>query len=32
MTGAATGVHVHFAIWNGFPYRGGQALNAMAFY
>lgn len=32
MTGAATGVHLHFAIWNGFPYRGGQALNAMAFY
>ena len=32
MTGAATGVHLHFAIWNGFPYRGGTALNAMAFY
>ena len=32
MTGAATGVHLHFAIWNGYPYRGGQALNAMAFY
>ena len=32
MTGAATGVHVHFAIWSGFPYRGGRALNAMSFY
>ena len=32
MTGAATGVHLHFAIWNGFPYRGGTALNAMMFY
>ncbi len=32
MTGAATGVHLHFAIWYGFPYRGGTALNAMSFY
>lgn len=32
MTGAATGVHVHFAIWYGFPYRGGTVLNAMQFY
>ena len=32
MTGAATGVHLHFAIWSGFPYRGGTPLNAMAFY
>lgn len=32
MTGAATGVHLHFAIWYGFPYRGGTALNAMQFY
>ena len=31
-TGAATGVHLHFAIWQGFPYRGGVALNAMQFY
>ncbi len=31
-TGAATGVHLHFAIWAGYPYRGGRALNAMAFY
>lgn len=32
MTGAATGVHLHFAIWYGFPYRGGTALNAMQYY
>lgn len=32
MTGAATGVHLHFAIWYGFPYRGGSPLNAMQFY
>lgn len=31
-TGAATGVHLHYAIWNGFPYYGGRALNAMSFY
>ena len=31
-TGYATGVHVHFAMWRGFPYRGGVALNAMMFY
>ena len=32
MTGAATGVHVHFAIWRGFPYRGGTPVNPLAFY
>ena len=32
MTGAATGVHLHFAIWYGYPYRGGEPLNAMNFY
>lgn len=31
-TGAATGVHLHFSIWYGYPYRGGTALNAMQFY
>lgn len=31
-TGYATGVHLHFAIWQGYPYRGGRALNAMNFY
>ncbi len=32
MTGAASGIHVHFAIWYGYPYRGGVAQNAMNFY
>ncbi len=32
MTGYATGVHLHFSIWKGVPYRGGVALNAMNFY
>lgn len=31
-SGFATGVHLHFAIWAGFPYYGGRALNAMSFY
>ena len=31
-TGFATGVHLHFAIWRGYPYRGGVAQNAMNFY
>ena len=31
-TGFATGVHLHFAIWRGYPYYGGVALNAMSFY
>ena len=31
-TGAATGVHLHYAIWKGYPYRGGVALNALNFY
>ena len=33
-TGFATGVHLHFAIWEGgTPYsRGSRALNAMLFY
>lgn len=31
-TGAATGVHLHYSIWRGYPYRGGRALNAMSFY
>ena len=31
-TGFATGVHLHFAIWRGYPYHGGVALNAMSFY
>lgn len=31
-TGYATGVHVHFAIWAGYPYYGGHVYNAMSFY
>ena len=31
-TGAATGVHLHFGIWKGYPYRGGFAVNAMNYY
>lgn len=31
-TGAASGVHLHFGIWRGYPYRGGRALNAMSLY
>ena len=31
-TGAATGTHLHFALWNGYPYYGGRSLNAMSVY
>ena len=31
-TGAATGTHLHFGLWSGYPYRGGRALNAMSVY
>lgn len=32
MTGMATGVHLHFGLWYGYPYMGGTALNAMLYY
>ncbi len=32
MTGAATGVHLHFGMWQGYPYMGGSPLNAMNYY
>ena len=32
MTGAATGVHVHFGVWKGFPYYGGTPVNPMIFF
>lgn len=31
-SGVATGTHVHYAIWRGYPYRGGVALNPLNFY
>ena len=31
-TGMATGTHLHFGLWSGYPYRGGVALNAMSVY
>lgn len=31
-TGFATGVHLHFAIYNGMPYRGGKAMNPFNLY
>lgn len=31
-TGFATGVHLHYAIWQGYPYYGGRVLNAMSMY
>ncbi len=31
-TGAATGTHLHFALWNGYPYYGGRSLNPMSLY
>ena len=30
-TGAATGVHLHYAMWNGYPFRS-TPLNPMSFY
>ncbi len=29
MTGNATGVHLHFSLWRGYPHYGGKSLNAM---
>lgn len=31
-TGFATGVHLHFGMFKGYPYRGGRAFNAMSVY
>lgn len=31
-TGAATGIHLHYGLWKGYPYKGGRALNAMNYY
>lgn len=31
-TGAATGTHLHFGLWSGFPYYGGRSLNPLSAY
>ena len=31
-SGFATGVHLHFAIYNGYPYRGGVSINPFKIY
>lgn len=32
MTGFATGTHLHFAIYKGYPYVGGYSINPLKFY
>ena len=31
-TGAATGTHLHFGLWTGFPYYGGRSRNPLSIY
>ncbi len=31
-TGFATGVHLHFGVWKGYPYYGGVAINPLSLY
>ncbi len=31
-TGNATGVHLHFSLWTGYPYRSGKAINPAGLY
>lgn len=31
-TGRATGVHLHYSIWKGYPYYGGYSINPFNFY
>jgi len=31
-SGFATGVHLHFGVYNGYPYRGGVAMNPLRLY
>lgn len=32
MTGYATGVHLHYSVWNGYPYYGSSSINPLNFY
>lgn len=31
-TGKATGVHLHYSIWTGYPYRNSKSINPLNFY
>ena len=31
-TGNSTGVHLHFSVWNGYPYNGGTPFNPYDLY
>lgn len=31
-SGLATGVHLHYSIWDGYPYYGGHSINPLNFY
>lgn len=31
-TGRATGIHLHYSVWNGYPYRGSASINPFSFY
>ena len=31
-TGNSTGVHLHFSVWNGYPYNGGKSFNPYDLY
>ena len=32
MTGMATGVHLHFGVYIGYPFQGGVPINPMTLY
>ena len=31
-SGLASGVHLHYSIWDGYPYYGGHSINPLNFY
>lgn len=31
-TGLSTGVHLHYSVWDGYPYYGGRHINPWNFY